>query len=167
MVKKKKIQFINNKKNLGYEKSIIKGFIKVLSLKNYNYTVTMDGDGEHKIESLIDFIKKKRRKFDLAVFERKKFNRWSEKILSFFFNLRYNIKDPISGYKIYNLKKLNKIVNKISFNYLLVDVVYYFLKSKLKVINYSVEVKKRKDFSRVGNGLLVNIRILKLLKFIF
>lgn len=166
-LKKNKIKFIRNKINKGYENSLILGFKKIFKKNNFKYVVTMDSDGEHQVKSLSELINQKLEFFDLLILQRDKLNRWSEKILSFFFFIRFNIKDPLSGYKIYNIKKLKKIFHNISSNYLMVDLIYLFKKKKFKIKNAVAKIKKRKGFSKVGSGILINLRILKLVKFIF
>ena len=53
LLKKNKIETINNKKNLGYELSLIKSFYylkdKYPKVKNI---VTFDADGEHKVNDI-------------------------------------------------------------------------------------------------------------------
>jgi glycosyltransferase involved in cell wall biosynthesis len=52
-LKKKKIEFIKNKTNIGYESTLKKGMIYIK--KNYkkcNIVITFDADGEHKVSDL-------------------------------------------------------------------------------------------------------------------
>ena len=160
----KNINYIRNNNRLGYEKNIIKGF-KILINKNYNYILTMDADGEHSINNIykiINFLKKNN--VDLIVGERSNLNRFTEKILSFFFYKKFKIIDPISGMKAYKTSSLKKIINKIKKDDFLVDVVYLFIKNNLKVKNIKISTKKIKNrVSRVGSFLNSNFKILKIL----
>ena len=45
--KTKRIYYIKNKSNIGYDKSIRKGFSFAFK-KKYKYLVTVDGDNQHK-----------------------------------------------------------------------------------------------------------------------
>ena len=47
----KKVLFLDNKKRLGYENNLKKGF-RYLSKSKFNYIVTFDADGEHHIKNL-------------------------------------------------------------------------------------------------------------------
>ena len=79
--------FIKNKKQLGYEQSLIAGFKYITKKLNFKYIITFDADGEHKVKDLkkiIHFHSKK--KPDFLICNRLKFNRWSESLLSFIFN---------------------------------------------------------------------------------
>ena len=150
------IKFIKNKINLGYEASVLKG-IKYLLKKNYKYIATFDADGEHDPEFLKNV--KKYKNFDLLIGSRKKLNRFSEYVFSFFTNLFFSIPDPLSGLKIYStsiLKKIN-LSNENDFN------TYLIFKIKNlngKIIHKLVSVKKRKDRSRLGSNYKVNFKII-------
>ena len=98
------VEVIDNKKNIGYEKSLLKGFDHVI--KKYpkvNTIITFDADGEHKTSDLkrtLNFFKRK--KINFLICNRLNIIRFSEKIISFLFYCRFKIKDPLSGFKIYN-----------------------------------------------------------------
>jgi polyprenyl-phospho-N-acetylgalactosaminyl synthase len=165
--KYKNINIINNKINYGYEYSILKGFNIILK-KNFKYIMTLDADGEHKLNK-VDYFHNFALKsnVDLIVGNRKKLNRISEKILSFFFKLKFKINDPLSGFKLYKTTALKKILKNIKKdNTFLVKIVYFFFKKKLLVINLNISVKKRTG-SRVGNNFCINLKILKLLRYCF
>ena len=90
-------------------------------------------------------------------------NRVTENILSFFFRLLFDIDDPISGLKIYKKIKIKKILNKISNNFFLVDILIISLNKKYSINSQKILTKKRKDLPRVGSSLRVNLKILKIL----
>ncbi len=52
---------------------------------------------------------------DLLIAERDKKNRFSEILLSFIFNKKFGINDPLSGLKIYKSYTLYKILKMINF----------------------------------------------------
>ena len=157
------IRYIKNKINLGYEGTVLKG-IKYLLKKNYKYIATFDADGEHDPKFLLNI--KKIKNFDLLIGKRKKLNRFSEYFFSFVTRLFFNIHDPLSGLRIYNtnfLKKI-KLMNENDFN------TYLIFKIKNldgRIIHRPLNVKKRKDNSRLGNDFKVNLNIIiSLFKFI-
>lgn len=165
----KNISLYRNIINIGYEQSLIKGF-KLLGNRNFDFIITMDGDGEHSVTNIPKIIKCCQ-KFnpDLVIGNRNKKNRHIEKILSYFFKLRFGISDPLSGFKAYKVKKLNIILkkNKIK-NYFLVDLLKSFIKSKMKI--KTINIKSISDFRRiprVGSNFYVNTKILLCFKFIF
>lgn len=161
-----KIECIINKENIGYEKSLIKAFdYTIKKYPNTKNIITFDADGEHKtsdLDRIIMFCKIK--KPILLICNRKNLNRFSERIVSYFFKFKFNLEDPLSGFKVYNLKILKKYLNKIKPDHFLVNLAKNICTHKYKVLNYPIEcniVKNRQP--RVGNYFLSNIKILKIL----
>ena len=164
LLKKERINFLSNKKNLGYQNTLIKGFRYILKkFKNTRYILTMDADGELPAKNIPKIIKTiKRKKYDLVIGNRSNFNRFSENILDKIFRLKFSLKDPVSGFKLYKKDSLKKIIDKISYNMFLVDILISFRKLNLSIVNVDIISKKRIDASRVGNKLISNLKILKI-----
>jgi hypothetical protein len=166
-LKKKNINYIKNKKNIGYESSIITGINYIIKNFDLKYLITFDADGEHQTKDLIRVIKRlKHKNVDMVIGNRDKFNRLSEHILSFLFFIKFDVKDPLSGFKAYSVKKLKKIKNKINTKFYLVDIITLFKAKNFFIKNIHIKTKKRTDKSRVGNIFFTNIKILSLLRFI-
>ncbi len=162
-LKKTGVKFLNNKENLGYEKSIIKGFkFIVKNWKKIKIIVTIDADGELKPNSIKKLIKAKKTHTHILIGSRIKKNRISEDLLGFLFKKRFGINDPISGLKIYNIEIIKKILPSISADLFLVDVVLKATRFNFKVKDTPIYVEKRRDNSRVGNILYSNLKILKI-----
>ncbi len=165
----KNVRLYRNKINIGYEQSLNKGF-KLLGNSNFDFIITMDADGEHSttnIPKIIEYCKKYNP--DLVIGNRHKKNRYIEIILSYFFKLRFDIKDPLSGFKAYKVKKLNLILkkNKIK-KYFLVDLLKNFIQSKMKIMTLDIKsITNFRRMPRVGSNLYVNSKILLCFKFIF
>ena len=139
------ISIHRNKKNIGYEQSLKKGF-DLLKNSNFDYIITMDADGEHSVKNLKKIVKYcQRYKPDLVIGNRYRKNRFSESILSYFFKLRFNVYDPFSGLKAYKMNKLKLIV---------------------KTINIKNNFKARRS-SKVGGFFYVHFKIFLCFKFIF
>lgn len=160
--KYKNVKIITNKKNLGYEFSLLKG-LKYLKNKNFHYVLTLDADGEHCISNI-----KKIKLFcnkhspDLIIGNRSRKNRISEKIISFLFKIRFNISDPLSGFKAYKLSVLKPLIKnyKIKKKFF-VDVVNLFLEKKLKILNINIKSNSKPiRKSRVGNPIIANFKIM-------
>ena len=166
-LKKKNINYIKNKKNIGYESSIITGINYIIKNFDLKYLITFDADGEHQTKDLIRVIKRlKHKNVDMVIGNRNKFNRLSEHILSFLFFIKFGVKDPLSGFKAYSVQKLIKIKNKINAKFYLVDIITLFKAKNFFIKNIHIKTKKRTDKSRVGNIFFTNIKILSLLRFI-
>ena len=168
-LKKNKINYIRNKKNLGYEKSLLIGINYIIKNYKKKKTIfTLDGDNEHPI-NLVNKIYKLflKKNYDILVCNRKIKNRFLEECLSRIFNVKYKIKDPMSGMKIYKIHALKKIINFTSNNFFLVDLLYLGIKNKFKIANYEIKTKRNLKNSKVGFGFKTQLKILKIFKFIF
>ena len=120
-VKNLKINYFKNKKNIGYEKSLERGF-KIISGKNFDYLVTMDADGQHRLNS-VKKILFKIKKYDIVVGSRNKTNNFLEKLLSSFSKKYLNLSDILCGLKAY---RLNKYINYKSENPDIIGTNYLF-----------------------------------------
>ena len=166
-LKKNSFNFIRNKKNIGYEKSIIVGIKYLLKKKTTIYIVTFDADGEHQIKDLKKIRKiLKNNKVDMIIGNRDKLNRWTEYLLSFLFLIKFGIRDPLSGLKVYSANKLRLLQHKIKDNCFMVDLIILFKEKNFSLKNITINVKKRNDSSRINNNFLVNLKILKLIKYL-
>lgn len=157
---KNNIHFIKNKKNFGYEKNLINGIKKFR--KKYDYLITFDGDGQHKISDLKKIINIKMN-YDIIVCNRKNKNRFLEVVISIFSNFFFGLRDPLSGFKVYKTIILKQKNFKEIKNYFLVDFLLTFVKSDLKIINIEISTKKRFGSSRVGNSISITFKELKIL----
>ena len=163
-LKKNKINFIKNKKNIGYEQSLIKG-LKILSkVKKVKKIITMDADGQHKIKHIKKFINVSNNKNpDLIIGSRKKKNRFIESIISKIFQMKYSLEDPLSGFKLYKREKLKEMKFDNFKKFFLVDLVLEFIKKKHKVISINIETDKRFDNPKVGDLMETNFKMLSIL----
>ena len=163
-LKKNKINFIKNKKNIGYEQSLIKG-LKILSkVKKVEKIITMDADGQHKIKHIKKFINVSNNKNpDLIIGSREKKNRFIESIISKIFQMKYSLEDPLSGFKLYKKEKLKKMKFDKFKKFFLVDLVLEFIKKKHKVISINIETNKRFDNPKVGDLMQTNFKMLSIL----
>ena len=163
-LKKNKINFIKNKKNIGYEQSLIKG-LKILSkVKKVEKIITMDADGQHKIKHIKKFINVSNNKNpDLIIGSRKKKNRFIESIISKIFQMKYSLEDPLSGFKLYKREKLKEMKFNNFKKFFLVDLVLEFIKKKHKVISINIETNKRFDNPKVGDLMQTNFKMLSIL----
>lgn len=163
------VKVIRNKKRLGYEKSLNKGF-KYIKNKKYNYLVTFDADGQHKVNDIERLIKKlKKNDCTLIVSERDKKQRLFEYIFCYFVKKKFKINDPLSGLKAINLKKINKYNDiKYPFKYSGTYILLYCLIKKLKIESISIKTKNRDGKSKYGNIITSNFKLLNsLLNFYF
>ena len=163
-LKKNKINFIKNKKNIGYEQSLIKGLMILSKVKKVEKIITMDADGQHKIKHIKKFINVSNNKNpDLIIGSRKKKNRFIESIISKIFQIKYSLEDPLSGFKLYKREKLKEMKFDNFKKFFLVDLVLEFIKKKHKVISINIETNKRFDNPKVGDLMQTNFKMLSIL----
>ena len=155
------IHYFKNNKNIGYERSLDKGF-KIVLKKNYDLLITMDADGQHEIKSVKKIISRIKN-FDILIGSRKKKNNFLEKILSFFSNKYLGIDDILCGLKAYRLKKFLKNKNKLQ-NIIGTKYLFYGIINNLNISQVEISCKKRKvGRSRYYSNILNYIKILKLI----
>ena len=162
-IKKFKINIINNDYNIGYDKSLAKGFY-LASLKKFKYIMTVDADGEHTIEDIKKFINMANNyNPDIILGVRDYKPRVSEYIMNYFALKKFGIKDCLCGLKVFrkNLVKLSKINNYESIN---TELLFFLMKTKkIKLRQIPIKIKKRTGKNRFGGYLDIkgNIKIFK------
>ena len=164
-LKSKKFKYLNNNKHFGYENSILNGMNYILrNFKKKKYIITFDADNEHKIKDISKFEKLIQKKnIDLLIGQRNSFNRFFEKIISLIFEKNFNIRDPLSGFKLYNMQTLKKNLKNVKKNLFLVDLTILILRKKKLTANILINVNKRIDSPRIGSFIKVNFRLLKII----
>ena len=164
---KYEIDYIRNKKNLGYERSIIKGFNHILKkMKKINFIITLDADGQHNLKDISKFYQCiKSKKIDLVIGNRKKKNRIIENKLSELSKKKYNVYDPVSGFKAYKRNIIKKILKKIKSDLFLSDVIPLSIQHDFKIINLNININNRRYSNpKVGTRKKVNKKIQKIIK---
>jgi polyprenyl-phospho-N-acetylgalactosaminyl synthase len=163
------VTLINNKKKLGYEKSILKGikFLTKLKRSNIKYVLTMDADGEHNplyVKTIYNKIKNSN--FDMVIGNRSKKNRNSEEIISKLFKKKFKFEDPFSGFKIYKKRQLFDTIKDCTTKYFLADLTLLFLNKKFKITNIKINTEKNIHRNPRVNRITVNNKILSIKKII-
>lgn len=161
---KNKIKYVKNKKNLGYEKNLLNGIKKFKS--DCEYLVTFDGDGQHRVSDLEKILNLKKN-YDIIVCNRKNKNRFLEDIISFISQLFFGLKDPLSGFKVYKTKILNKGDFKKNKDLFLVDFLFTFIQKNSKIYNYEIITQKRIGTSKVGGVISLSFKEIRILLKLF
>jgi hypothetical protein len=161
-LKENKILFLKNKKQLGYEKTLLKGFNYAIN-KNFKFILSMDSDGEHNVNDIKKFINHyKKKRSDIIIGSRDFKPRFMENIISSYFKFRYNINDPFSGFVLYKTE-IFKNIKILNYNdSYLVDLLKILILKKKKYSEIFTKVKKRKDKPRVGNNFFVNMKMVRI-----
>ena len=129
----------------------------------------MDADGEHSVSNI-----KKASNYcsnyspDLLVGNRSRKNRMLEVILSHLFNIRFKIKDPLSGFKIYKKETLKIVIkNYIIKKHYFLDILKLFIDNKKKILTINIiSNSKPKRKSKTGNIFISSLKILFFFKYL-
>ncbi len=160
-LKNLKVNYYRNNKNIGYEKSLEKGF-NIIKKKNYDFLVTMDADGQHKISSVKSFVYRIK-KYDMVVGSRKNQNNFLEKILSYFSRKYLGIDDILCGLKAYRLSKFMNLKNNQS-NIIGTKYLFYAFRNNLKVSQLKISCNSRQSGkSRYYSNIFNYFKILNLI----
>ena len=160
------INYFKNKKNIGYEKSLARGF-KIILSKNFDYLVTMDADGQHKFNSLKEILLKIKR-YDIVIGSRDKTNNFLEKILSFFSKKHLNLTDILCGLKAYRLNKYRNYKSSnpdiIGTNYL-----FYGINNGVRISEIKIKCDDRQHgnsryYANISNYIKILQLILKIIR---
>jgi glycosyltransferase involved in cell wall biosynthesis len=159
IAKKFSYKTITNNKRIGYDKSLRKGIKYVIRNKRMaKYVLTADADGQH-YDIPIKTILKKILNFDLVICERDRYNRISEKIISFISDNIFSIKDPLSGVKFYKLETIKKKFYLLDEKKDYIGMFFYKLYSKNKICNIKIKVNSENKISSFGEGIITNFKI--------
>lgn len=161
---KNKIKYVKNKKNLGYEKNLLNGIKKFKS--DCEYLITFDGDGQHKVSDLKKILNLSKN-YDIIVCNRKNKNRFLEEIISFIAKLFFGIKDPLSGFKVYKTKILNKCDFKKNEDLFLVDFLFSLIQKTSKIYNYEIITQNRIGMTKVGGVTSLSLKEFKIILKLF
>lgn len=152
---------INNKKNLGYDKSLRKGISYIIkNFKKEKILITVDGDGQHQSRYVKKFLELSK-KFDIVVGNRNFYNRKIENKISKISIKNFKIIDPLTGFKCY---RLDKIKNKLKLLDRKRDYfgMFCLLWTKdLKIINSKIYVKKSNKKSSMNKKKNIEIKFKK------
>lgn len=146
--------------NLGYEAALTSGLEKATEI-GCKYAVTLDADGQHNPNILIQFSDHFMRGKRLVLGVRDVHQRIGEKIFSIVGNFLWGIKDPLCGMKGY---KLDLFIDHGSFDTLRAVGVEFAVKcirqERKNVGEVQIKTRPREGESRYGGSIKANIKIL-------
>ena len=78
---------------------------------------------------------------------------------------KYNVYDPVSGFKAYKRNIIKKILKKIKSDLFLSDVIPLSIQNDFKIINLNININNRRYSNpKVGSLKKVNKKIQKIIK---
>ena len=151
---------LKSPRNLGYDSCLQFGFEHAIK---YGATsiLTIDADGQHPIDLLPKMIKLvESDKYEFVIGIRKDLPRFSEKLFSFFTNIRFSIKDITCGMKCYKANIFIKYGFKKKYNSIGSYLALNALKNNHKCNKILINVSPRLDKSRYGFNFFSELKII-------
>ena len=132
--------------NLGYGVALQAGFKYALK-NNYDYVVTIDGDGQHNPEDIKRFVAKIKSGYDFVLGERnlskypffKKFGNFFLQTATNFIS-GTNLSDTESGFRAFRRDALKKLYLKSERYEIAVEIIFEVGRNNLRAINVPIDV---------------------------
>lgn len=157
---------INNKKNIGYDKSIMLGLIYAIENK-YDLVLSIDADNEFKSENIEIFFKKLEDGNDLVIGSRptKNISRYVEKKVIQICYRKFGVDDIFCGMKGYRVKTLDEIGIKNTMSK--IDFIGIFpslelLKIGKPFVNHPVKMNELRKNSRFYKNFSSYLKVLRI-----
>jgi glycosyltransferase involved in cell wall biosynthesis len=143
--------------NQGYEGALSAGMKHAID-KDFDFALTMDADGQHRLESaqaLIAAIQDR----DLAIGIRHKKQRVTELFAGWIGSLLWGIDDPFSGLKLYRLTTCKELGAFDSRRLVGAEMMVRAYRKGLKIVPIPIQTAERADSPRFGSLLRSNYRL--------
>lgn len=153
-------EVLTNAHNKGYDATLSIGVAHAHAI-GAQYVITMDADGQHD-PSLVDvYLQKFKDGYDMVLGIRHRKQRLGEKIFGAVSSLWDGVKDPLCGFKGFNMSLFSALGHYDSYNSINTELMMYALSQKTKFCQIGIETREREDAPRFGSGLKANLKILK------
>ena len=154
-------KLVQHHKNLGYETALSTGIHQAAD-DGYKYAITMDADGQIDPKDILRFARVAREeKSDVVIGIRDYKNRFCERILCIFGELRFRIKDPLCGIKLYKLEQAKQFFPFDSHKLVGMELAFKMSDGGMKISQLNINIKVREGLSRYGSFIKGELRILK------
>ena len=151
---------VSHSQNRGYDFALNSGFQKAAEL-GAEIIITLDADGQHDPSLIQKFIDKIDAGADVVIGARNERQRVSEHLFAWYTNLRFGIKDPLSGMKAYRKMVYESLGHFDSYNSIGTELMIFAAKNHLKISQILINVRERKGQSRFGQMLSGNYKIMR------
>ena len=147
--------------NLGYDDALESGIKEALK-KEYEYAITLDGDGQHDISCIRLIHKKLVTGAYVVCGQRNRKQRVLEGIFGVVGKILFNIGDPLCGVKGYRLSKVLFDGEFNTYKSTGTELLFRARNKKLKILEVKIKIKPRlSGSSRFGSGFMGNFKIAK------
>ena len=150
---------VNNKKNLGYGKSLDVGFRTAIT-RDATIIITFDADGQHKvadIEKIVNPILNNQA--DLVIGIRPYKQRVAEQIFALY-SKKIGVSDPLCGFKAYKAEVYKKIGYFEKIKSIGTELMFNASKAKFRIKQIPIQMDPRKDKPRFGQTITGNYKIM-------
>lgn len=149
------------KYNQGYAKAIENGLNYAIANLSIDYLLTMDADGQHDPQSIFAVYKKAiDDDCDLVIGKRPMYARFSERLYSIYFRLKFNISDPLSGLKLYKCSFYREHNFFESYDSIGTELLSLAINNSKVIRQVPISIRERQDdMPRFGGYVKANIRI--------
>lgn len=176
VVKTFKVEVVSHLVNLNYGSALQTGF-KYAVIKDYDYVLQFDGDGQHDPKDIYPMIKEiEKNDADIVIGSRFlgkgnfKVGLLKKIVISFMVFLiniftAYKITDPTSGFKALSKRTFSYFSKSGNFpsDYPDADIIIKMLRKKYKIVEIPINVRERNHGTSMHSGLKPIIYILKVL----
>jgi glycosyltransferase involved in cell wall biosynthesis len=156
IAKEKEAIIIKNPTRMGPSAAVQRGIIEA----NGSVVITIDADLDHYPEEIPKLLTVAQQKADIVIGERRCLPRLSERLLAFLTYITIGLKDPLSGFRLYN----KNIFSKVSFGRFETYSMLLLARSishGFKVVGVPIEARLgKKTRSSIGYSIKVDFRIL-------
>ena len=151
---------ISHSSQLGYDSSLNSGFLEA-NKRNFFIAITIDADGQHSPSIIPNFIQEISKDVDLVVGIRPKFQRFSERIFSFYTRIRFGLIDPLCGMKCYNMDLYKALGSFDTYTSIGTQLTIFSLKRKKNFKQIKIPILLNRKQSAFGFSLKSDLKILR------
>jgi glycosyltransferase involved in cell wall biosynthesis len=148
--------------NRGYDGALNAGFARASEME-CAYIVTMDADGQHNPDLLLEFIAALDAGADVVVGVRDRTQRFAESVFAWYGNLRWGIRDPLCGMKAYRAEVYRALGHFDAYQSIGTELALFAARSGYRLAQLPVKTRDRVGAPRFGRVLSANMRILRAL----
>ena len=129
-------------------------------MQGFKYIITFDADDQHDPKMITNFLNSLKNGNNVVCGMRNRKQRFAENIFSLYTNFRWGIKDPLCGMKGYAINLYRDLGHFDSYKSIGTELLLFALVQKYNFDQIPIVVNERKDYSRFGSSIKVNLKII-------
>jgi glycosyltransferase involved in cell wall biosynthesis len=147
--------------NRGYDAALSSGFAQADRL-GCEAVITLDADGQHNPELLLDFIAGLESGADVVLGVRDRKPRVAEHVFAWY-TQRFGIADPLCGMKAYRIGVYRALGHFDAYRSIGAELALFAARNGYRLANVPVKVRDRTGEPRFGRKLSANLKIFRAL----